>query len=84
MAAMDIKLIEFPPYSPDLALAHFFLFPKVKKVLASLTLTQDTFKKEREGAARSITAADFAETFQRWSQCQENCVVMGGRYVEKS
>jgi hypothetical protein len=63
MAAWDIKLIEHPPYSPDLAPGNFFLFPKVQRELADLTLTQDTFKKEWEGAIRSITAADFAEAF---------------------
>jgi hypothetical protein len=44
MGARDIKLIEHLPYLPDLARADFFLFPKVKRELAGLTLTQDTFK----------------------------------------
>jgi hypothetical protein len=49
LAARDVKLIEHPPYSPDLALADYFLFPRVKRELAGLTLTQETFKKEWEG-----------------------------------
>jgi hypothetical protein len=60
LAARDIKLIEHLPYLPDLEPADYFLFPRVKRELAGLTLTQDTFKKELEGAVRSITAADFA------------------------
>jgi hypothetical protein len=49
-----------------LAPADYFLFPRVKRELAGLTLTQDSFKKAWEGAVRSITAADFAEAFWRW------------------
>jgi hypothetical protein len=52
LAARDIKLIEHPPYLPDLAPADYFLFPRVKRELAGLTLTQDTFKKEWEGAVQ--------------------------------
>jgi histone-lysine N-methyltransferase SETMAR len=64
LAARDIKLIEHLPYSPDLAPADYFLFPRVKRELVDLTLTKDSFKKEREGAVRSITAAEFAEAFR--------------------
>jgi histone-lysine N-methyltransferase SETMAR len=84
LAARDIKLIEHPPYSLDLAPADYFLFPRIKRQLAGLTLTQDSFKKEWEGAVRSITAAEFAEAFWRWFQQHEKCVLIGGGYVEKS
>ncbi len=63
LVARNIMLIEHLPYLPDLARAVFFLIPKVKRELASLTLTQETFKKEWEGPVRSIAAADFAEAF---------------------
>jgi histone-lysine N-methyltransferase SETMAR len=83
-AARDMKLIEHLPYSPNLAPTDYFLFPRVKRELAGLTLTQDTFKKEWEGAVRSITTADFAEAFRRWFQRHKKCVLIGGGYVEKS
>jgi hypothetical protein len=50
MAARQIQLIQQPPYSPDLAPVDFFRFPRVKRELAGLTLTQETFKKEWEWA----------------------------------
>jgi histone-lysine N-methyltransferase SETMAR len=84
LAARDIKLIEHPPYLPDLAPADYFLFPRVKRELAGLTLTQDSFKKEWWGAVRIITAADFAEAFRRWFQRHKKCVSIGGGYIEKS
>jgi hypothetical protein len=46
MAARQFQIIEHPPYLPDLALADFFLFPSVKRELASKTLTEETLKKE--------------------------------------
>ena len=33
LAKRDIRLIAHPPYSPDLAPADFFLFPKAKELL---------------------------------------------------
>jgi hypothetical protein len=59
-------MIKHPPYSPDLASTDFFLFLKVKKEQAGLTLTRETFKKEWEGTVRTLMAADFAEVFLQW------------------
>jgi hypothetical protein len=56
-------MIEHPSYSPDLALADFFLFPPLKMQLAGLALTQNTFKNIREGVTLSID--DFATTFEQ-------------------
>jgi hypothetical protein len=84
MAARDFRLIDQPPYSPDLALADFFLFPTIKRQLASKTLTQETFKTMWEGAARNIAKEDYTAAFRRWYECCEKCVQIGGRYVEKS
>jgi histone-lysine N-methyltransferase SETMAR len=77
-------LVEHPPYSPYLAPADFFLFPKVKKELAGLTLTRESFKKDWEGAVRTLLAADFAEAFRQWIRHCEKCVEIGGGYVEKT
>ncbi len=60
LVARRVKMIKHPLYSLDLAPANFFLFPKVKKELAGLTLTRESFKKDWEGAVRTLSAADFA------------------------
>jgi hypothetical protein len=56
----QIKLIKHPPYSQDLAPADFFLFPIVKRKLASLTIAQWMFKKEWEGALPRHSAVGFS------------------------
>ncbi len=84
MAARDFRLIDHPPYSPDLAPADFFLFPTIKRQLAGKTLTQETFKTMWEGAARNIAKEDYATAFRRWYERCEKCIQIGGGYVEKS
>jgi histone-lysine N-methyltransferase SETMAR len=64
LAAKGIQLLQHPPYSPDLALADFFLFRRVKEALAGTTLDQDSLK-TWEGVIRTITADDFATAFQQ-------------------
>jgi hypothetical protein len=56
----------------------------VKNELAGLKLMRETFKKEWEGAVRTLMAADFAKGFQQWYCCCEKCIVIGGSYVEKT
>jgi hypothetical protein len=40
------------------------LFPRIKR--DGLTLSQETFKKEWEGAVRTFSAADCAKVLQQW------------------
>ncbi len=92
MAARRFQIIEHPPFLPDLAPADFFLFPSVKRELASKTLTQETLKKAWEGAVRTsqgggrqnLSAADFVTAFRRWYERCEKCVNIAGGYIEKS
>ncbi len=60
-----IKLLYQPPCSFDLAPADYFLFPKLKKELAVITMTQEKFKKEWEGVLRGISREEFAKAFLR-------------------
>jgi [histone H3]-lysine36 N-dimethyltransferase SETMAR len=84
LAARGVQVLQHPPYSPDLAPADFFLFPKLKNHLAGKTITAQSFKKEWEGAVRTLSAADFADAFQQWHRRCEKCVAIGGSYVEKT
>ena len=82
LADRSIKTIAHPPYSPDLAPANFFLFPKVKNDLAGKT--QDTFRSSWEGAIKKLSKDDFATAFEKWIDRCEKCVRLEGNYVEKS
>jgi hypothetical protein len=66
LAKKRIKLLShLPPYSSDLAQADYFLFPKLKKELAGITMTQEKVKKEWEGVLRGISREEFAKAFVR-------------------
>jgi [histone H3]-lysine36 N-dimethyltransferase SETMAR len=80
----NIQVLPHPPYSPDLAPADFFLFPKVKEHLADITLTQDTIRSTWERAISTITAEELAAAYRRWLQRNKKYVHIGGDYVEKS
>ena len=84
IAAKKIKTIAHPPYSPDLAPADFFLFPKVKNDLAGKTLRQEIFRSSWEGAIKKLSKDDFAAAFEKWMGRCEKCISLEGGYVEKS
>jgi histone-lysine N-methyltransferase SETMAR len=65
LAKKRIKLLSHPPCSPDLAPADYFLFPKLKKELVGITMTQEKFKKEWEGVLRGVSREEFAKAFMR-------------------
>ena len=60
-----IKLLSHPPYSSDLTPADYFLFPKLKKELAGITMTKKKFKKEWEGVLKRISREEFVKAFVR-------------------
>jgi hypothetical protein len=55
----------------------------VKRKLASLTPTKETFK-EWEGATKTLKAADFAMAFRQWYKCCKKCVDITGSSLKKA
>jgi histone-lysine N-methyltransferase SETMAR len=47
LAEKQIAVLQHPPYSPDLALCDFFLFPKVKSVLKGTRFASVTEVKKK-------------------------------------
>ena len=80
--------VNHPPYSPDLAPCHLFLFPKMKKMLAGELLTPpppETFKKRWDGVAAAALKEDtFTTAFQKRLERHRKCLRVGGTYVKKS
>jgi hypothetical protein len=50
----------------------------VKRELAGLTLTKETFKKEWKGAAKTLKVADFATAFRCWMEHCKKCIDIAG------
>ncbi len=80
----NIQVLEHPPYSPDLAPADYFLFPRMKNDHSGLHMTRDSFRNELERVLHDIIKDDFATAFQRWIHRHKKCIQVAGGYVEKS
>ena len=64
-----------PLYSPDLVPCDFWLFPKLKSLLKGKRFqTIDEIQKNTLGQLMTIPTKDFAECFEQWKRCWENCV----------
>ena len=77
------EVLEHPAYSPDLAPADYFFFPKVKAALAGDYMDENTFKTVWEGAIRELKEDDFIRAFRKWVDRQRKCIELKGDYVEK-
>jgi hypothetical protein len=64
MVARWSQVIQYLPYSPDLVLADFFLFLRLKRELDSKTLIQEALRKEWDRSIRTLLAEDFTMSLQ--------------------
>jgi transposase len=83
LAKHQTATVPHPPYSPDLAPADLFLFPKLKTTLKGRHF--QTIEQIEENAIRelrTITESVFKEAFQQWKKCWEWCIASRGNYFE--
>ncbi|QQP49914.1 Mariner transposase [Caligus rogercresseyi] len=83
LAKKGIKVIDHPPYSPDLAPADFFYFPIMKKMLEGVEIVDKSIQKEWTRVERAILEERFREGFRKWVERWEKCIRIGGSHVEK-
>ena len=77
------SIVPHPPYSPDLAPADFFLFPKLKTLLKGRRFqTIETIQENATKGLHSITENAFQEAFQQWQKRWERCIDSSGDYFE--
>ena len=74
---MGIKTVPQPPYSPDLALCDFWLFPKLRGS------RYETIKEMKEAVTKvldTITPADFHGALQTLLEWYNKYIAGGGDY----
>ena len=74
-----MKTVYLPPYSPDLAPRHFWLFPKLRGC------RYETIVEEKEVGTKvidTLTQEDFDGAFQKLLERYNKCIVAGGDYFE--
>jgi [histone H3]-lysine36 N-dimethyltransferase SETMAR len=79
-----VKIMQHPPYSPDLAPSDFFLFPQLKKVLRGQHFADlKAIKKTVRRVLKDIPKIRFKRAFEDlYTRCCI-CVANGGEYVER-
>ena len=80
---MGIKTVPHPPYSRDLALCDFCLFPKLKENLRGCHY--ETIKEMKEAVTKvidTLTQEDFHGAFQKLLEWYK-CIAAGGDYFER-
>jgi len=85
LAKNNVKTLELPSSSPDLAAADIYLFPGLKSALKGRRWgfcdTTDIIKNAIEGLQR-ISQYGFQECFQQFYSRWQNCVVAQGDHFE--
>ena len=64
MEAKKFNKLPYPPYSPDLAPADFFIFPKGKELLAGTHVSGDSVRTDWEQSVSKISVDSFGNTFR--------------------
>ena len=76
---MGIKTVLQPPYSPDLALCDFWLFPKLRGCC------YETIEEMKEAVTKvidTLTQKDFDEAFQKLLERYNKYIASGDDYFE--
>ena len=77
------NIIEQSPYSPDMALAHFFLFPKLKLPLRGTHFQSiEDIKENSRRELKSIPENAFKKYFDDWIVRWHKCIISRGPYFE--
>ena len=79
----EATFIPHPPYSPDLAPADFFLFPKLKSSLKGRRFQAvEEIEENSLWDLHAIPQNMFQDAFQNWKKHWEWCIKSGGEYFE--
>ena len=79
LTKMGIKTLPQPPYSSDLALCDFWLFPKLRGC------RYETIEEIKEAVTKiidTLTQEDFRGAFQKLLERYNMCIAVGGEYLE--
>jgi histone-lysine N-methyltransferase SETMAR len=83
LANHNMLSLPHPPYSLDLALADFFLFPKMKMQLKGRRFhSVADIQCESQKVMDSLTQNDFKAAFQQWQERCDQCIAAQGDYFE--
>ena len=83
LASEKVKVLNHPPYSPDLSSCDFFLFPRLKKMLSENKYTsRSSLGSAIYQCLQQIPKEDYLSAFCDWVKWLQICVSVKGEYFE--
>ena len=78
-----VTVLPHPPYSPDLAPADFFLFPKLKRMLSGRKYgSRNAVASAVYQCLKRIPKKDYENAFRNWLKRLKLCISHNGDYFE--
>ena len=78
-----VKVLNHPPYSPDLSPFDVFLFPRLKKMLSGNKYTsRSSLGSAVYQCLQQISKEDYLSAFRDWVKRLQKCVSVKGEYLE--
>ena len=83
LASEKVKVLNHPPYSPDLSPRDFFLFPRLKKMLSGNKYTsRSSLGSAIYQCLQQIPKEDYLSAFRDWVKRLQKCVSVKREYFE--
>ena len=83
LASEKVKVLNHPPYSPELSPCDFFLFPRLKKMLSRNKYTsRSSLGSAIYQCLQQIPKEDYLSAFCDWVKRLQKCVSVKGEYFE--
>ena len=83
LASEKVKVLNHPPYSPDLSPCDFFLFPRLKKMLSgNKYMSRSSFGSAIYQCLQQIPKEDYLSAFRDWVKRLQKCVSVKGEYFD--
>ena len=83
LASGKVKVLNHPPYSPDLSPCDLFLFPRLKKMLSGNKYTsRSSLGSAIYQCLQQIPKEDYLSAFRDWVKRLQKCVSVKGEYFE--
>ena len=83
LASEKVKVLNHPPYSPNLSPCDFFLFPRLKKMLSGNKYTsRSSLGSAIYQCLQQIPKEDYLSAFRDWVKRLQKCVSVKGEYFE--
>lgn len=84
LAKHNVATLPQPPYSPDLAPADFFLFPRIKTTLKGRRFDSiDAIQAAVTTALKEVPVEAFERAYRAWESRWKKCVDARGEYFEE-